>query len=83
MVTSTYGRPPTGVRLECKTTNKPSRAVRLSELHKIASEARGDEIPVLALELTAESGRREEFYIIPKAWAQRLIEEYRDRHPDD
>lgn len=82
-MTSDYGRPPTGVRLECKTTNKPSRSVSLSELRKIASEAKGDEIPILSLELTSESGRREEFYIIPKAWAQRLIKEYRDRDPDD
>lgn len=83
VVTSTYGRPPDGVRLECKSTNKESRSVRLSELRKIAHEAKGDEIPVLSIEFVLPGRAPEEFYIIPKHWAQALIEEYRDRDSDD
>lgn len=85
MTTSVDRAVPEGVRVECKTTVKKSRALRLDELHKIAREAKGDEIPVMSIRFDDERGVSEEFYVFPKAWALELLEAWRerDRDPDD
>lgn len=83
VTTSVYGQAPDGIRLECKSTNKDSRALRLSELHKVSDEAEGDEIPILAVEFVS-GPQPEEFYVIPKAWALLLLEAHRrDRDPHE
>ncbi len=63
------------LRLECKSTGKKSFSLKLEDLKKIQSQARGDEIPVFSVEFRGTT--KEEFYILPEAWFLQLLEAYR------
>ncbi len=66
------------LREEDKTTEKASYVLKLADLRKIASAARGDEIPIMRIAF--EDRLDQQYVVLPSDWFQQLFTMYRENH---
>jgi len=63
------------LRMECKSTEKASYVLKRETLDRVASQARDDEMPVLAIEFRGD--RSAEYCVVSMDWFEQLLDAHR------
>jgi len=72
------------LRMECKSTEKKSYALKLSELKEIEAHCRDGEIPVFTIEYRPEdlSQRKQQYMVLSEPWFLELLNAYRSQNKE-